>query len=266
MLTPSMFLLDRAKARPARFLALQPRIVSSVSGVRQSVADATRDTLWVSYQPDLTDAVVRSLRGPSRRLGNAVLIHAINPQTLAALTGSFHRLAFADHDGFLPPDELAEVLRAENRSDLFLGGSVDPVNQVITLWRGNLESLTVPFAAFEPSGDGLAPDFNRFAVTDYGQTIRLGHYESAADALLYEFDPDYRRRIARERQRSERSLGASLRRLRKQRGLRREDFQPQISAKTIARIEQGQIRRLQQRTRDAIAQRLAVSPQELETY
>lgn len=180
-----MFLLDKAKKRPARFSALHPEVVSSVGAVRESVAKATKDTLWVSYERDLTEALVKAVYGPSRLLGKAVLIHVLNPQSIPALTGYFQRFAFASNDGFLPPNELSEALRVENAADLFIGGNVDAANQTMTLWRGNLEPLTVPFSAFENSGDGLAPDFSRFSATDFGQTIRLGDYEAAADAILY---------------------------------------------------------------------------------
>ena len=148
------------------------------------------------------------------------------PQTLPALRSCFAHFAFSVDGRFLPPEELAEVLHADNRSDLFIGGSVDHYTQTITLWRGNLESLTVPYSAFPESGDGIRPDFQKFAVTDYGHTIQFGKYQAAADAVLYEFDAGYRRRLRKERQASDQSFGASLRRLRKQRGLRREDFGP----------------------------------------
>jgi hypothetical protein len=36
-------------------------------------------------------------------------------------------------------------------------------------------------------------------VADYGQTIQLGSYVTATASLLYEFDPDYRRRIGKKR-------------------------------------------------------------------
>lgn len=52
----------------------------------------------------------------------------------------------------------------------------------------------------------------------YWHAIRLGKYEAASDALLYEYDADYRRRKAKERIVAEQGLGASIRRLRKQRG------------------------------------------------
>ena len=76
---------------------------------------------------------------------------------------------------------------------------------------------------------------------------------------------DYRRRKAKERLKSEQSLGASIRRLRKQRGLRREDFKP-LAAKTIARIEQGIVKSVHKRTLKTIARVLGVEPEEIETY
>jgi DNA-binding Xre family transcriptional regulator len=261
-----VFLLDTAIIRRARFAALRPNVVSTAGDVRRSVDMATKHSLWVCYAKSLTDMLVKSASGPSRILGKAVFVHALQPQSIPALNGYFQRIAFAPQHGFLPPDELAETLHAENASELFIGGSIDSDNQTVTLWRGDLEPLTVPFSAFEKSGDGTVPDFTRFSLTDFGQTIRLGKYEAASDTILYEFDPDYRRRLSRERQASEQSFGASLRRLRKQRGMRREDFAPEIASKTIARIEQGKVQRIHQTTLDAIAKRLQVRPDEIETF
>ena len=261
-----MFLLDKAKKRPDRFSLLHPKVVSSTGGLKDSIAQATKDTLWVSYEKDLTEALLKTVLGPPRSLGKALLIHALNPLSIPVLTSCFKRFASASNKEFLPPDELAEALQAENSPNLFIGGSIDPANQTITLWRGNLEPLTVPFSAFEKSGDGIVPDFDKFSVTDSGQTVRFGDYEAAAEAILYEFDPDYRRHVSKERQQSERTFGASLRRLRKQRGLRREDFGPSVAAKTIARIEQGLVRRIQKDTLISIADRLRVKVDEIETY
>lgn len=158
-----------------------------------------------------------------------------------------------------------KALAAKNRDQLFIGGTVDKASETVTLWRGNLDSLAVPFSAFPPSGDGIAPDFDDFAVTDGGQTVRFGKYEAAADAILYEYDAEYRRQKSKERLASERTLGASIRRLRKQRGLRREDFAP-LAAKTLARIEQGRVKSHHAKTLATIAKVLGVKPDELETY
>ncbi len=143
---------------------------------------------------------------------------------------------------------------------------VNQATETITFWRGNLKPLTVPFSAFEKSGDGTKPNFNAFAVIDCGQTVKLGDDEAAVDAILYESDLAYRREINKKRQETEQSFGASLRRLRKQRGLRREDFEPDVSAKTIARIEQEKVKRVQRKTLDVLANRLSVEADEIGTY
>jgi len=194
-----------------------------------------------------------------------LLLHRPSLDSLAALEGHFDRVCFNSNGGFLPVDELAAVLAAENRGDLFIGGTVSPQSRTITLWRGDLAPLTVPFSAFEPSGDGTKPEFSSFAVTDHGNTIRLGEYEAAADAILYEFDAEYRRRKAKERLARDRSFGASLRRLRKQRRLRREDFPP-LSQKTIARIERGDVKDVRERTLRIIAKTLSVDPGDIGSY
>jgi len=260
------FLLDKAKKHSTLFASLQPEVVTSLTGLRNSLAHATKDSFWISYEKDLTEALLRNVSWPEASLGMGLFVHQTDPQTLPALTSCFRKFAFIVDGNFLPADELAEALEAENRADLFIGGSVDHRSQTITLWRGHLEPLTVPFTAFEKSGDGTEPDFKRFSVTDCGQTIRLGNYEAAADAVLYEYDADYRRRIAKQRRETERSFGASLRRLRSQRGLRREDFSPAVTDKTIARIEQGKVSRIHQKTLAAIAKRLGVALNEIESY
>lgn len=261
-----VFLLDRGTHRTAHFLSLRPEIVSSAASLRDSLGKATKDSLWIIYEPSLTASLLKALPLRSASLGGALILHPIKLENLPALTTWFRRIAFSTSGAFLPPDELAEALDAENRAELFLGGSIDRDSKTITLWRGNLEPLTVPFAAFETSGDGIEPDFEKLSVTDHGQTIRLGEYEAASDAILYESDPDYRRHVAKQRRQSERSFGASLRRLRNQRGLAREDFGPDVAAKTIARIERGKVQRIRAKTLKVIAEKLSVDPDDIETY
>ena len=259
------WLLTKGKARISCFAPLHPSTVSTVKQLRESMASVSPETLWISFERGLTSALLRSLPQPARSLGSAVLLHEPSLSSLPILGNYFDRVVFGSRQQFLPPSELSEVLSAENKADLFIGGTVDQDSETATLWRGNLEALTVPFSAFQPSGDGIAPDFAKLSVDDCGQTVRWGEYEAAADAILYEFSPEYRRRIKKQRQASERSFGASLRRLRKQRGLRREDFSP-TAAKTIARIEQNQVQKVQPRTLSIIARKLGVTPEEIESY
>ncbi|MCA9263013.1 MAG: helix-turn-helix domain-containing protein [Planctomycetales bacterium] len=213
----------------------------------------------------MTDALLQAIEWPSPSLGAVLLLHRPDVETLTVLSGCFRVVLFSLNDGFLTPEELGEVLVSDNRRNLFIGGTVNHNSKTITLWRGSLSSITVPFCAFEPSGNGTKPDFSKFSVADYGHTIKLGDYEAAADAVLYEFDPEFRREQGRQRRASEKSFGASLRRLRKQRGLSRNDFQP-LSMKTIARIEQGKVGQVHGRTLVIIAKTLGVDRNEIENY
>ena len=261
------FLLSRRMTRVRQFAVLCPKHISSRQSICKSLERADQHSLWISDEKALTDVLLNAIVHHPRAIGNLVLLHRPTLASIPGLCTYFKHLAFALDDGFLPPEELAEVLAAANKAELFIGGIIDPDAATMTLWRGNVKPLTIPLTAFPASGDGLVPDFSAFTVTDYGHSVRLGAYEAASDALLYEFDPDYRRRLGRQRHQEERSFGASLRRLRKQRGLRREDFSP-LSPKTIARIEQGEVdpRRIHPRTLSLIATRLAVDPCDVETY
>lgn len=262
----TMILLDRATRRTAAFAGMQPQIVSSITDLRDSVAHATKDSLWVSYASDLTAALVKRATAVPSTLGVGLFIHSLDMKSIPVLSSLFRRIAYAVDGGFIPAEELAEVLESENCTNLLIGGFVNNATQTITLWRGNLESLTVPFSAFEKSGDGTVPDFSSFSVIDYGQTVKLGNYEAAVDALLYEYDPEFRRASSKKRLQEDRSFGASLRRLRKQRGFRREDFEPDLSAKTVARIEQGKVTRIQKTTLDSLARHLSVDPKEIASF
>lgn len=165
----------------------------------------------------------------------------------------------------LPMEALVEVLKQPNRSDLCIGGSVDLEHRMVVLVRGNLDVLPVPTPLFTASGDGTTPDFDDFEVTDYGQTLRFGNYEASFDALLYEVDDDYRRRLHKQRRAEDQTFGASLRRLRLQKGLSRDDF-PGLSAKAIARIERGEVDKPHTETLLKIAQRLGGSVEDIRSY
>lgn len=164
----------------------------------------------------------------------------------------------------LPRDELREVLVADNRQDLFVAAHVDPEDDVLVLFRGDLRSLIVPLSHFKGKKGGPKPDPKKVSVADYGQTICLGDYEIAADALLYELDPDARRRAKHREIKTDSSLGASIRRLRLQRGLSRDDFDS-LSAKTVARIERGEVEP-RGTTLATIAKTLGVPADELPSF
>ena len=148
-------------------------------------------------------------------------------ESIPALLGLFNPV-YGLVEGFrwLPSDELVVVIMRDDAADRFIGGNVDSKAKSITLLRGSMKTVVAPFSVFEKSGDGTKPNFSKLGFTDYGRTVVLGAYEASADAVLYELDPVYRRKLNKQRRQTERSYGASLMRLRRQRRLKRSEISP----------------------------------------
>jgi hypothetical protein len=183
------------------------------------------------------------------------------------LLSTLFRVVVAPGNGvrLLPAEDIAEVL-ASGHSDRFLiGGAVDAEDKALVLYRGSLERIVVPFSWFRAVPHGAKPIFEDFEVTDSGQTVRLGKYEAATDAILYEFDPRARARMKDNLVENDKTFGGALRRLRLQRGVPRDGFGG-ITAKTIARIERGEVAKPHPKTLAQIAKRLRVQSGEIETF
>jgi hypothetical protein len=260
------FLVASRRERPERFAALKPKRLRTSTQIRQVLPTANRKDLWIVVGARVAQ-MLRAVNGPSRKLGRLLILDRAQPESIPALLTCFEKVVFITNGSgaLLPAKELAEVLRSKDKQDLFIAGVLDPASETVTLWRGDFTSMLVPLSAFSASTLGLRPDFGRFRLTDYGHTLRFGEYEAAADAVLYEFDPNFRKRLRLKSRASERTFGAALRRLRKQRGLRREDFAP-IAAKTIARIERGEIGKPRPGTLSVIAKRLGVAAGEIGSF
>lgn len=178
------------------------------------------------------------------------------------------KLVVSPDDGLtlLPIEEIAEILGLPDSEDYFIGGIVDKANDSVILYRGNLVPITLPLHWFEAGPDSPHPDPDDFEIIDFGQTVRMGEFEAGTEAVLYEFDPLFRRRDKERRINTDDSFGGALRRLRLQKGLKQSDFSPNISTKEIGRIERGEVTTLHKRTIETLAQRLDVAPEEIETY
>jgi hypothetical protein len=135
----------------------------------------------------------------------------------------------------------------------------------VTLWRGDFDSITFPFEAFPPTANGIRPNFDKFSIVDYGHALRFGDYESDSEAVLFEYAPDFRQRLKRNRLAKEQSLGASIRRLRKQKRSTRNDFE-RVDPKTLARIELGEVKTPRVSTLKEISRVLGVSQTQLRSY
>jgi DNA-binding Xre family transcriptional regulator len=252
-----------------RLASLDGRVIETeddLTRIYLHLSGSRRPYVWVadsaSHFAPLANRVHES-RGDLRLL---LLSNDVRPAQIHFLNTIFRcvlTLEFINKS--LPMQELAVAMRSAERGDLFISGTVDSVDRVLILYRGNLDRLIVPFSWFTSHESLVQPDFNDFAPTDFGNTIRLGSYEASADAILYEFDPEYRRRAKERELRQDERFGASLRRLRLMRGLSRDDF-PGVAAKTIARIERGEVERPREETLHRIAQRLGVAPADITTY
>lgn len=93
--------------------------------------------------------------------------------------------------------ELKEVLALpeKDKCKLLISGYVNFDEQHIMCFRGSGTSIAIPFSIFKVPGTGLKPDFDKLQFIDYGQTIKLGEYEAAVNAILYEIDEDYRKEV-----------------------------------------------------------------------
>ncbi len=233
----STFLSERGTRRPTLFVSSTAKHLAPLVNVAHQEAGNLRLFVWEKVAPERREYLRTLFR------------------TVVSVGGDVPLLA---------SDELAEVLSADNRGDLFVGGAVNRTEGVVVLYRGSFDRLSVPLAWFRRTSD-VEPNFDDFKITDFGQTLRFGDFEVSTDAILYGFDSDYRSRVRQRQLELDDTFGGSLRRLRDLRGIRRLDFSP-VSSKEIARIERGEVKKPRKATIQVIAKRLGVTPEELLTY
>ena len=161
------------------------------------------NSLWISRHSERTEELVETLvelMSKTRKhwvtFGNLLTLEAVTTRVRPSLDGLFGQVVGVSREfKKLPVEQLASVLGSdpELRRDVFIGGTVDLRFGTLVLVRGNLERVVVPLSMFRPSGRAK-PDFKKFEFDDYGQTLRFGDYEATADVVLWEVDPDYRKR------------------------------------------------------------------------
>ena len=233
----------------------------------------SHQSLWLtrgdSFQSHLRHSVFsqRIYREQSflKRYSNLIILGSIEESLKSKLALIFKKLIIAREETSLPVTEMIEVLSSDAPEKYVISVEADDKNETLILVRGCLEKLVVPFSVFQKSGDGTAPDFKKLGVTDHGQTVSLGDYEASVESLLYEFDPAFRKQLKKERRKSEKTLGACIRRLRLQKGLKQTDF-PDIDEKEIGRIERGEVTKPHQTTLETIATRLGIKADDILGY
>jgi hypothetical protein len=242
-------------------------VCQTPSEVRSLLKNQPRRVTLVSTNRGSTEQLLGGFADFGHQFRRAFLLTLAPPRAESIPALQLFKSVFGLIEGirWLPLPELLAVVAREDASDRFVAGCVDSKAKSLTLLRGDLQLVVAPLSMFKPSGDGTKPEFGKLRIADHGRTIGFGDYEASADAILYELDPVYRRRLKALRQKSERSFGAALRRLRKQRGLGRGDFAP-LSSKEIARIERDEVKRPHAATLQLIADRLGVRPADIKDY
>lgn len=267
------YVVDPQQQGISHLSALNPCLLTSNSEVENAFSQ-DQQVLWITWGMEACDWVTKN-----------AYVHPQRDQLLAWLDREFFPCSSGIQEtifqhsvlipptqdetagmiSFLPPEEIAEVLMDKNACDFCIGGFVLPNLELVKLFRGDLSSILIPLATFTDNPRGAALDIRDFEVIDFGQSLRFGEYEAAFGAVLYEVDSDYRKRIHSQRLAEDKSFGAALRRLRKQKGLKRSDF-PGLNEKTIARIERGEVNAPQQETLDSLGKALGVDPGTIQDY
>ncbi|HEY9720882.1 MAG TPA: helix-turn-helix transcriptional regulator [Oscillatoriaceae cyanobacterium] len=259
-------LIDPAGTLSSRHLVADTPVISSVEELKKPRAKRFNE-VWIVPTAETLNMFLASpgdrAKGGNRRV---LVLDFLNAGHRELLHYFFGVVVSRDVVGsLLPDDELFEVLAAPNREELLIGGFADQSARLVVLYKGNLEPVLVPFDWFTAGPKSPQPDFGRLDVVDYGHYVRLGTYEAATDAILYEFDAGYRKRQRENRLHADTSFGGALKRLRLQRGMSRSQF-PGVSAKEIARIERGEVGKPHAKTLGAIAECLGVKPEEIDSY
>jgi hypothetical protein len=265
-MSETIVLVGGTGALVAKFGGLHAEMPTSPEEVRAAFRHHNKGALWVASRKQTLFKALGEVHPVGAKRHRLLVLG----ETQAAEREFLHALfdqVIAKSEGvqLLPARMVAEVLSTPERANYFIGGTVAPASKALVLFRGNLAPVVLPSSWFKTRTGGPKPDFEDFEVIDCGQTVRLGEYEAASDAILYDLDPEFRSRAKARQLSADKSFGGALRRLRLQRRLSRDDF-PDISAKTIARIERGEVTRPHGETLGILAERLGVNPEEIETF
>lgn len=229
-----------------------------------------RDIVIAPDKNVIRSVLTRHFATISRRmitsLPKLIITDVIQAVERAKFMAVFERfLSNADDTTLLDRTQLREALLAANRNELFIATRYVEDFDCIVFFTGTFEQTVVPRIWFDANLERVDLDLKQASLIDYGQTVVFGNIEIAVDAILYDFDSNFRREAKRRRRNQDESIGGSIRRLRLQRGLRQGEFQG-ISRKEIGRIERGEVRNPHQKTLLQIADHLGVALSDLESY
>ena len=228
--------------------------------VREAVERRRLQSVLLVTDPAMLELVAtEALRlGPlACARGHLVLTALPRASLLAALQAMFRSVVCLAAAATLELGELVNAMGDSEACGRLIAAVLDVPSGVLALWRGDASSLAVPLVWFSPQIDLGGAANAIVTVRSGGRELAIGEAVFCSDDVIAAFDPDHRRRLRWRRWQQDTTLGAMVRRRRHELGLRREEF-PGIDAKTVARIERGEILRPQRETLRLIAQCLGL--------
>ena len=260
----SVYIVDGTPSQRHILGVMGANVLASKTDVAEAVnSRPPANSLWIALHEVSAHWLAHALANSSVPVrGRFLAIQEVPPELATLFADRFDKIALKPHS-LLPVTEILTIFLRDDRDQFCIGGSIDPSAQAIICVKGDFSVISAPLTFFESSA-GVTPDFNDFEVIDHGRTLRFGKYQATFSVLLYERDIRYRRHLNRMREESDRSFGASMRRLRRQRGLKLSDFG--VLEKTVARIERGQVKHPRKRTLIRIAKLLRVAPEHIADY
>ena len=260
----SVYIVDGTPSQRQTLITMGANVLASKAAVAEAVnRRPPSNSLWIALHEVSAHWLAYALANSSVPLrGRFLAMKEVPPELATLFSDTFDKIALKPHS-LLPVTEILTIFLRNDRDEFCIGGTIDQSAQAIICIRGDFSVISAPLSFFEKS-PGEVPDFNDFQVIDHGRTLRFGKYQATFSALLYERDSRYRRRLNRMREQSDRSFSASMRRLRKQRGLKLSDFG--TLEKTVARIERGEVKHPRKKTLKSIAKLLRVAPEQLAEY
>lgn len=259
-----VYIVDGTPSQKRRFSLMGAHVLASKADVAEAVYRRPPvNSLWITLHEASAHWLAHALVNSSVPVrGGLLATKAVPPELATLFADRFDRIALKPH-ALMPVQEIYAIFLRKDRDEFCIGATIDQSAGVIICVRGDLSVISAPLSSFE-SSSGVIPNFNDFEIIDHGRTLRFGDYQAAFSALLYERDRQYRRRLNKLREQSERSFGASLRRLRKQRRLRLSDLG--VLQKTVARIERGEVKHPSKKTLGRIEELLGVAPESIPEY
>jgi hypothetical protein len=263
-MTETVYVVDGTRSQRHILSVMGANVLASKVDVAEAVnSGPPANSLWIALHEVSAHWLAHALANSSVPVrGRFLAMKEVPPELATLFADTFDKIALKPHS-LLPVTEILTIFLRNDRDEFCIGASIDRSAQAIICVRGDFSVISAPLTFFE-STSGVIPDFNDFEVIDHGRTLRFGKYQATFSALLYERDIRYRRHLNRMREQSDRSFSASMRRLRKQRGLRLSDFG--ALEKTVARIERGEVKHPRKKTLKRIAKLLRVAPEHLAEY